>query len=233
MVRRIKSHVPASEKLRYRSKCVQAMIKSFSLCRNICLIIFYQRFYSLLWSYLLLGLHCQNHHPGGAIKLSRVRDKVLHHGHAYNVLRKFALHTTRQKPAKKTRHGRRMRIKKILLSGFKSYKSQEKFDDFHPCTNVLGVFCVPQLWRNTVGKNGSGKSNLIFGMCALRCVSWSCTAIRFLLSNEFKSLRSEERKALLHVWLPLLYWLHRSKVKMVLFLAMLKSTLTTRTSAFL
>lgn len=83
-----------------------------------------------------------------------------------------------------------MRIKKILLSGFKSYKSQEKFDDFHPCTNVC------------VGKNGTGKSNLIFGMPTFFLFSSSpllnAIAIRFLLSNEFQKLRTEERKALLH-----------------------------------
>uniref|UniRef100_A0A6B2L7D9 RecF/RecN/SMC N-terminal domain-containing protein n=1 Tax=Arcella intermedia TaxID=1963864 RepID=A0A6B2L7D9_9EUKA len=66
-----------------------------------------------------------------------------------------------------------MRIKKIILSGFKSYLSQENFDDFHPLTNVI------------VGRNGSGKSNLI-------------VAIRFVLSAEFQKLRTEERKQLLH-----------------------------------
>lgn len=84
-----------------------------------------------------------------------------------------------------------------------------------------------------VGKNGSGKSNLIFGTSPKLLAPYPL-AIRFLLSNEFKSLRTEERKALLHVCnFAKTKLTSCSKVKMALSQVMLRSTLTTQTSAFL
>ncbi|GLU19081.1 hypothetical protein SLE2022_353480 [Rubroshorea leprosula] len=66
-----------------------------------------------------------------------------------------------------------MYIKKVVIEGFKSYKEQITTDDFSPKVN-----CV-------VGANGSGKSNFFH-------------AIRFVLSDLFQNLRSEDRHALLH-----------------------------------
>ncbi|XP_020691246.1 structural maintenance of chromosomes protein 3 [Dendrobium catenatum] len=66
-----------------------------------------------------------------------------------------------------------MHIKKIIIEGFKSYKEEVSTDPFSPKVN-----CV-------VGANGSGKTNFFH-------------AIRFVLSDLFQNLRSEDRQALLH-----------------------------------
>ncbi|CAL9234462.1 unnamed protein product, partial [Arabidopsis halleri] len=62
---------------------------------------------------------------------------------------------------------------KVIIEGFKSYKEQVATEDFSNKVN-----CV-------VGANGSGKSNFFH-------------AIRFVLSDIFQNLRSEDRHALLH-----------------------------------
>ncbi|EOA26480.1 hypothetical protein CARUB_v10022528mg [Capsella rubella] len=67
-----------------------------------------------------------------------------------------------------------MHIKQVIIEGFKSYKEQIATEDFSNRVN-----CV-------VGANGSGKSNFFH-------------AIRFVLSDLFQNLRSEDRHALLHV----------------------------------
>ncbi|XP_064952530.1 structural maintenance of chromosomes protein 3-like isoform X3 [Musa acuminata AAA Group] len=66
-----------------------------------------------------------------------------------------------------------MHIKKVIIEGFKSYKEEVSTDPFSPKVN-----CV-------VGANGSGKTNFFH-------------AIRFVLSDLFQNLRSEDRHALLH-----------------------------------
>lgn len=66
-----------------------------------------------------------------------------------------------------------MHIKQVIIEGFKSYREQTATDPFSPKIN-----CV-------VGANGSGKTNFFH-------------AIRFVLSDLFHNLRSEDRHALLH-----------------------------------
>ncbi|XP_073140120.1 structural maintenance of chromosomes protein 3 [Henckelia pumila] len=66
-----------------------------------------------------------------------------------------------------------MYIKQVVIEGFKSYREQVATETFSPKVN-----CV-------VGANGSGKSNFFH-------------AIRFVISDLFHNLRSEERQALLH-----------------------------------
>ncbi|XP_057441576.1 structural maintenance of chromosomes protein 3-like [Lotus japonicus] len=66
-----------------------------------------------------------------------------------------------------------MYIKQIVIEGFKSYREQIATETFSPKVN-----CV-------VGANGSGKTNFFH-------------AIRFVLSDLFQNLRSEDRHALLH-----------------------------------
>uniref|UniRef100_A0A803KRD1 SMC hinge domain-containing protein n=1 Tax=Chenopodium quinoa TaxID=63459 RepID=A0A803KRD1_CHEQI len=66
-----------------------------------------------------------------------------------------------------------MHIKQVIIEGFKSYKEQVATEAFSSKVN-----CV-------VGANGSGKSNFFH-------------AIRFVLSDLFQNLRSEDRHALLH-----------------------------------
>eukprot|EP00948_MAST-09A_sp_MAST-9A-sp1_P001236 g1236.t1 len=66
-----------------------------------------------------------------------------------------------------------MHIKRVTLSGFKSYKEQFDLEDFSPYHNVI------------VGRNGSGKSNFF-------------EAIRFVLFDKYVNLRQEERQRLLH-----------------------------------
>ncbi|KAJ7964829.1 Structural maintenance of chromosomes protein [Quillaja saponaria] len=66
-----------------------------------------------------------------------------------------------------------MYIKQVVIEGFKSYKEQIATEPFSPKVN-----CV-------VGANGSGKTNFFH-------------AIRFVLSDLFQNLRSEDRHALLH-----------------------------------
>jgi structural maintenance of chromosome 3 (chondroitin sulfate proteoglycan 6) len=67
-----------------------------------------------------------------------------------------------------------MHIKQIIISGFKSFRSQSEFEPFSPNHNVI------------VGRNGSGKSNFF-------------DAIQFvLLGPKFANLRQEERQHLLH-----------------------------------
>lgn len=66
-----------------------------------------------------------------------------------------------------------MFIKQIIIEGFKSYKEQVATEPFSSKVN-----CV-------VGANGSGKSNFFH-------------AIRFVISDLFHNLRSEDRHAFLH-----------------------------------
>ncbi|PRQ16667.1 putative structural maintenance of chromosomes protein [Rosa chinensis] len=66
-----------------------------------------------------------------------------------------------------------MHIKQIIIEGFKSYREQVATEPFSPKIN-----CV-------VGANGSGKTNFFH-------------AIRFVLSDLFQNLRSDDRHALLH-----------------------------------
>eukprot|EP00055_Hartaetosiga_balthica_P010100 m.41964 g.41964 ORF g.41964 m.41964 type:complete len:1241 (+) comp7032_c0_seq1:319-4041(+) len=66
-----------------------------------------------------------------------------------------------------------MHIKQITIKGFRSYREQTYTEPFSEHHNVV------------VGRNGSGKSNFFF-------------AIRFVLSDGFSSLRTEERQKLLH-----------------------------------
>ncbi|KAJ4724659.1 Structural maintenance of chromosomes protein [Melia azedarach] len=66
-----------------------------------------------------------------------------------------------------------MHIKQVIIEGFKSYREQVATEPFSPKIN-----CV-------VGANGSGKSNFFH-------------AIRFVLSDLFQNLRSDDRHALLH-----------------------------------
>ncbi|GAV74167.1 SMC_N domain-containing protein/SMC_hinge domain-containing protein [Cephalotus follicularis] len=66
-----------------------------------------------------------------------------------------------------------MHIKQIIIEGFKSYKEQIATEPFSPKVN-----CV-------VGANGSGKTNFFH-------------AIRFVLSDLYQNLRSEDRHTLLH-----------------------------------
>ncbi|KAK9926388.1 hypothetical protein M0R45_023621 [Rubus argutus] len=66
-----------------------------------------------------------------------------------------------------------MHIKQIIIEGFKSYREQVATEPFSPRIN-----CV-------VGANGSGKTNFFH-------------AIRFVLSDLFQNLRSDDRQALLH-----------------------------------
>ena len=67
-----------------------------------------------------------------------------------------------------------MYIKQVTIQGFKTYRDQTSVDPFSSRHNVI------------VGRNGSGKSNFF-------------TAIRFVLSDAFSNMRSEERQQLLHV----------------------------------
>ncbi|KAG5185319.1 RecF/RecN/SMC [Tribonema minus] len=67
-----------------------------------------------------------------------------------------------------------MHIKQVIISGFRSFRSQAETEPFSPRHNVI------------VGRNGSGKSNFF-------------DAIQFVLLNQkFQNLRQEERQHLLH-----------------------------------
>ena len=67
-----------------------------------------------------------------------------------------------------------MHIKQVIISGFRSFRSQSEIEPFSPKHNVI------------VGRNGSGKSNFF-------------DAIQFvLLGPKFALLRQEDRQHLLH-----------------------------------
>ncbi|GJN35302.1 hypothetical protein PR202_gb24057 [Eleusine coracana subsp. coracana] len=66
-----------------------------------------------------------------------------------------------------------LRLPEVVIEGFKSYREEISTESFSPKVNVV------------VGANGSGKSNFFH-------------AIRFVLSDMFQNLRSEDRGALLH-----------------------------------
>jgi len=67
-----------------------------------------------------------------------------------------------------------MHIKHVIISGFRSFRSQLEVEPFSPKHNVI------------VGRNGSGKSNFF-------------DAIQFvLLGPKFVNLRQEDRHLLLH-----------------------------------
>eukprot|EP01038_Epipyxis_sp_PR26KG_P004963 gene4963-6938_t len=67
-----------------------------------------------------------------------------------------------------------MHIKQVIISGFRSFRSQNEIESFSPKHNVI------------VGRNGSGKSNFF-------------DAIQFvLLGPKYANLRQEDRQHLLH-----------------------------------
>ncbi|AMD19320.1 HBR419Wp [Eremothecium sinecaudum] len=66
-----------------------------------------------------------------------------------------------------------MYIKKVIISGFKTYKNKTEIDNFSPHHNVV------------IGFNGSGKSNFF-------------AAIRFVLSDDYTNLKREERRSLIY-----------------------------------
>ena len=67
-----------------------------------------------------------------------------------------------------------MHIKQVIISGFRSFRSQNEIEPFSSKHNVI------------VGRNGSGKSNFF-------------DAIQFvLLAPKFAVLRPEDRQNLLH-----------------------------------
>ncbi|KAG0666026.1 Structural maintenance of chromosomes protein 3 [Monosporozyma unispora] len=66
-----------------------------------------------------------------------------------------------------------MYIKRVVIKGFKTYRNETIIDDFSPHHNII------------IGGNGSGKSNLF-------------AAIRFVLSDEYSTLKREERQGLIH-----------------------------------
>lgn len=67
-----------------------------------------------------------------------------------------------------------MHIKQVVISGFRSFKSQSEIESFSSQHNVI------------VGRNGSGKSNFF-------------DAIQFVLLNQrFSTLQQEARQVLLH-----------------------------------
>ncbi|OBZ68296.1 Chromosome segregation protein sudA [Grifola frondosa] len=73
-----------------------------------------------------------------------------------------------------------MYIKTLTIQGFKSYRDQTQIEPFSPRHNVV------------VGRNGSGKSNFF-------------AAIRFVLSDAYTSMSREERQALLHEGLEIIF----------------------------
>ncbi|AET40698.1 cohesin subunit SMC3 Ecym_6322 [Eremothecium cymbalariae DBVPG len=66
-----------------------------------------------------------------------------------------------------------MYIRKVIISGFKTYKNKTEIDNFSAHHNVV------------VGLNGSGKSNFF-------------AAIRFVLSDDYTNLKREERRSLIY-----------------------------------
>ncbi|KAL5470715.1 hypothetical protein EMCRGX_G028721 [Ephydatia muelleri] len=82
-----------------------------------------------------------------------------------------------------------MYIKQVIIQGFRSYRDQTIIEPFSPKHNVV------------IGRNGSGKSNFFLGeegrYVSVR-LNYVCTAIQFVLSDEFNHMRPEERQQLLH-----------------------------------
>lgn len=66
-----------------------------------------------------------------------------------------------------------MHIKRVVVRGFKTYRTETGIDEFTPHCNLV------------LGKNGSGKSNLL-------------DAISFVLTDKYAGLVGEERIKLLH-----------------------------------
>lgn len=66
-----------------------------------------------------------------------------------------------------------MYIKRVTVTGFKTYRTETTLDELTPHCNLI------------LGKNGSGKSNLI-------------DAVQFVLSDKYAGLTGEEREKLLH-----------------------------------
>lgn len=66
-----------------------------------------------------------------------------------------------------------MYIKRVVIKGFKTYRNETVIDNFSPHHNIV------------IGSNGSGKSNFF-------------AAIRFVLSDDYSSLKREERQGLIH-----------------------------------
>ena len=66
-----------------------------------------------------------------------------------------------------------MYIQSVLIQGFKTYRNITAVEDFSPHFNVV------------IGGNGSGKSNFF-------------AAVRFVLSDDYSSLKREERQGLIH-----------------------------------
>ncbi|WVZ64811.1 hypothetical protein U9M48_014282 [Paspalum notatum var. saurae] len=76
-------------------------------------------------------------------------------------------------------------LRNVIIEGFKSYREEISTEPFSPKVNVVGKPPSATELRYYVGANGSGKSNFFH-------------AIRFVLSDMFQNLRSEDRGALLH-----------------------------------
>jgi structural maintenance of chromosome 3 (chondroitin sulfate proteoglycan 6) len=66
-----------------------------------------------------------------------------------------------------------MRIKEVIIEGFKTYKTRTVIGPFDPKHNAI------------VGRNGSGKSNVF-------------DALQFVLSDKYTSLSAEDKQRLLH-----------------------------------
>lgn len=66
-----------------------------------------------------------------------------------------------------------MHIKRVVLRGFKTYRTETVIDTLTPACNLI------------LGKNGSGKSNLL-------------DAIQFVLTEKYAGLTGDMREKLLH-----------------------------------
>lgn len=66
-----------------------------------------------------------------------------------------------------------MILKRVVLRGFKTYRDETVIEDFSPGCNLV------------LGKNGSGKSNLI-------------DAIQFVLTNKYEGMSTEMRLQLVY-----------------------------------
>ena len=98
------------------------------------------------------------------------------------------------KPAKllSFSHGslRSMKIKKVVLSGFKSYKDQPDLEEFHPQANAVSkIFCLIPSW-----KERGRKIEFLFRYMVVLPI-----AIKFVLTDIFSYVRNDERQQLIHV----------------------------------
>ncbi|KAJ2566828.1 Structural maintenance of chromosomes protein 3 [Coemansia sp. RSA 1822] len=108
---------------------------------------------------------------------------VVHHGALLGIITKkdivrtVRMHSRNQArsalPSLTRKMNAFLKIRRISIQGFKSYKDETTTDPLSPHHNVV------------VGRNGSGKSNFF-------------AAVRFVLSDAYTNLGREERQALLH-----------------------------------